>query len=370
MKKKITIYSILFILLLIIPLALSHAQEFAKVGTVGAQFLKIGMGARAVGMGEAFAAVGNDVSALFWNPAGLTGVKNNSLFLARAEWLADIDYTAAGFAKNIPGVGTVGVSFASLNSGDMDETTVAQQEGTGRTFHTGDLMIGVAFARMLTDKFALGGNVKYIREGLVQGLGGGDDEAATAWAVDLGTLYYTGFRSLRMGLSVRNFGPELKFAGTYNDWDNGTLVIDPNTGEPWKFEYLPYHMPLTFKLGLAMEPVVMDNQKLTVAMDLVHPNDNVERIHFGAEYTLMNMIVLRAGYVGLFGILGRVDTEIEDEGEENEREYDIHNYAQNLSAGVGFRLNLGGLGKVNIDYAYSDFGVLDWVHRASLNIDF
>ncbi len=357
-------FGIFFIcLMLILPVAV-FGQEFAKVGTAGAQFLKIGIGARGVAMSDAYSAVCNDASSIFWNPAGLIHVGNFSSIFAHAEWLVDMDYDAAAIAKNLGPIGVVGISFAYLTSGDIEETTVEQQEGTGRFFDTGDLMIGLTFARQLSDKFSVGGNLKYIEERL-------DTEKSRAWAVDFGTLYYTGFNSLRMGMYIRNFGPEMKIDGTYNDLDNGTVILDPETLEPQNKEYLAFHMPMAFAVGIAYDFFESnDLYKMTTAIDLLHPNDNVEKLNIGAELTLFNMLSLRAGYVSPFNLLGREDDEIENRDEPDEYTVKVYNYMQSFSAGVGFNLNVPGLGAAALDYAYTDFGVLDWVHRASLVISF
>lgn len=349
--------------LLFLGAGVSTAQEFAKVGTAGAQFLKIGVGSRGIAMGEAYDAVCNDASAIFWNPAGLAFVKNSSALFGHANWIADIKYDAAAYAYNLGMYGVVGISAAYLNSGDMEETTVEMQEGTGSYFSTSNLMFGASYARMLTDRFSIGGNLKYVEEKLA-------NEKATAWGVDLGILYYTGFRSLRLGMSIRNFGPELQFSGTYKDYDNGNWVLDPTTQKPQQKEYLPYHMPMTFKISLAYDLIEKENQFLTLAADLAHPNDNVERLNLGAELKLMKLLAIRLGYTGLVGVMKREDVETENADTPQEVTYKIHNYTQNLGAGVGLMLNMKGIGQFNLDYAYTDFGVLDWAHRMSVTFNF
>jgi len=341
----------------------TFAQEFAKVGTAGAQFLKIGIGARGIGMANAYSAVCNDASAVFWNPAGLAQIEKNSIILSHADWLADIAYEAAAYAKTFRNIGTFGISVAYLTSGDMEETTVEQQAGTGRIFNTSDLMVGLSYAKQLSDKFSIGANVKYVREKL-------DTEDASAWAIDIGTLYYTGFNSLRLGMYIRNFGPELEISGFYNDYDNGSLILDPETLDPEEKDYLPFHMPMTFAVGIAYDFDINESQKLTTGVDLVHPNDNVEKFNVGAEYTFYNTLALRAGYVSPFGILGKNDDEVENNNEANEYSNEIKNYTESFSAGLGFYLTIPNFGLISLDYAYTDFGVLDWVHRASMTVNF
>jgi hypothetical protein len=307
-----------WVLLLLIPI-LTYSQEFAKVGTVGAQFLKVGIGARGAGMGGAYEAISNDITAIFWNPAGLSQMKGSSIYLSHIEYLADIGYEALACAREFPNIGVFGLSLAYMSSGDIERTTVEQPEGGIGTFSVESMLAEITFSRRLTDKFSFGANVKLVSEKY-------DEQTSNAWATDLGIIYYTGFHSLRMAMSIRNFGPEIHLSGTYLDYDNGTLLTDPK-------EYLPYHFPMTFKLGLAMEVMNNDNGRVTVAGDIVHPNDNVETINTGAEALLWKSLALRGGYTFRHDSMGP-------------------------AFGTGFFWQ-----KLNVNYSYTDFGILDWVHR-------
>lgn len=309
----------LWVLLLLLP-ALTFSQDFAKVGTVGAQFLKIGVGARAAAMGGAFEGVANDVTAIFWNPAGLVNVEKTSVFISHTTWLADIGFESIAVAKNFEDIGIFGFHVAYLSSGDIERTTVTNPDGGIGNFSTESWYAGLSYATRLTDKFSFGANVKFIRERL-------DDQSSNAWATDLGAQYHTGFKSLRLAMSIRNFGPEIQLSGDYYDLDNGSPLDEPT-------EYLPYHFPMTFKLGTAMELVDVENYKVTAAVDVEHPNDNVERICAGAEGVFMKIIALRGGYTF------RHDT-------------------QGPAFGAGFFWQ----DQMVIDYSYTDYGVLDWVHR-------
>jgi hypothetical protein len=310
----------------------AQAQEFAKVGTFGVQFLKIGVGSRGIAMGESYVALSdNGAEAVFWNPAGLEYVEGNSVMLSHTEWLADIRYDAAAVARSLGIFGTVGLSFAMLGSGPMDVTTVDQQEGTGETFDTADYMVGLSFARALTDKFRVGFNFKYIRERL-------ENESASTYAIDIGTMYYSGFRSLRMGMAIRNFGPEVQLSGSYFDYDNGIPLED-------KSEYEPFHLPLAFQFGLALDLLNLGSHRLIGAAELMHPPDNLERINLGAEYVLMKFLALRGGYSFRHDIRGP-------------------------SFGLGIDYGLSQATHFRLDYAYTDFGILDMVQRVTLGIDF
>jgi long-subunit fatty acid transport protein len=80
-----------------LPALAGAAQEFEKVGTIGGQFLKIGIGARATAMGSAFVSVADDASAIYWNPAGVARVSKNVATINHAAWLADTSFTQAAY---------------------------------------------------------------------------------------------------------------------------------------------------------------------------------------------------------------------------------------------------------------------------------
>jgi hypothetical protein len=321
------------------------AQQFAKVGTAGTQFLKIGAGARNVGMGNACIAVVNDASSVFWNPGAMAKVKNYSVFLSHIQWIADIQLNALSVVKTLPGIGTFGVSGLFLGSGEMDVTTYQYQEGTGETFSKNDMSIGLSYSRYLTDKFSFGGTLKYIREdyGTVNVITK-DDEIASIMAFDVGALYQTGFRSLRMGISIQNFGSEMKVPGQYRDITGFDSKTQTYTTEPAD-NYRAYHVPLLFRVGVAMEVIETSVNVVTLAADLLHLNDNVEQVNIGGEYWFNKLIAIRAGYI-------------------------YNNDSAKFSAGGSLNLSLSQLGSASLDYSYSDFGILDYVNQMSITFQF
>ncbi len=306
--------------------ALAQSGDFAKVGTVGTQFLKIPIGTRGVAMGNAFGSISNDESAMFWNPAGLVYASGSRVMVEQIQWLADISYSVVGGSYSFNDAWTVGAFAASLNSGEIERTTVMQPEGTGQYFEVSDWMAGVSGATRLTDKFSFGANVKVVSENL-------DGNVATNWVVDVGTMYDTRWKTIVLSMNIRNFGPEVQLDGGYYDFDNGNRLATQT-------EYLPYQYPMTFKMGLAATPYNVGPHMIQVAADLEHPNDNLERINVGAEYGFQKMFYLRGGYTFRHDTLG-------------------------LSAGMGAEWK--GFG---IDYALSDYFILDYVHRFSVHFRF
>ncbi len=303
-----------------------QAEDFAKVGTTGADFLKLPIGARGVAMGGAFSALSNDGSAMFWNPAGLVNAADKTVMFEHVTYFADISYDAVGGSYRVNDTFTLGAFALAMGSGDMEVTTVEQPNGTGENFNVTNIMTGVSVAMNLTDKFAFGTNIKYIREDL-------DTEIASNFAIDVGVMYDTQWNSIRLAMAVRNFGPEMQLDGGYYDYDNGTVGEETT-------EFLPYHFPMIFKLGAAMDPVLTDVHRLTLAGDLEHPNDNIERVNIGAEYGFQELFFLRGGYTFRHDTLG-------------------------LSAGLGAQWQ-----NFAVDYAFSEYGILEDVHRFNVSFSF
>ncbi|OPL17618.1 MAG: hypothetical protein AVO35_09315 [Candidatus Aegiribacteria sp. MLS_C] len=306
----------------------AEASSFAKVGTSGAQFLKMGLGARGAAMGGAFIATADDPSAAYWNPACLVRVPGTQVQITGMQWFADILYGGGIVSHEVAGVGTFAGSFALLQSGDMDVTTIEQPEGTGETFTCSDMVAGISYSRMLTDRFSAGLTMKYVREQW-------DDVSAGGIAVDIGTLYDTGFKTLRIGMTIQHFGGELTPDGEFTTYYSGDDSLE---------SYESYSMPMVFKLGMAMDIINRGPHFLTVEIDGVHPNDNVEQLGIGAEYWFNNMFALRGGY--------RINTD--EEG---------------LTAGAGFNIPVGDK-TISLDYAYADWNRLDMVHRAGIGFAF
>ncbi len=286
----------------------------AKVGTTGAQFLELGVSARAMGMAEAFTAVADDISAVYYNPAGLVYLYGPEVGATYVRMPADISYGFLAGALPLESIGGVlGISAYGLNSGKMDETTY-ERIPTGRQFWWSDLALSVSYGRYLTDRFSIGFSVKYIGEKV-------HDYSASGWSADVGTVYDTGFRGFKIAMVITNFGPDMNFIK--ND----------------------YPLPINFKFGGSINVLQADDYTLTFAAEGSHPSDNLEKYNSGLEFTLKNMFVLRGG--------GRFN-------------YD----SDGLTFGGGLRLPFGQESELRVDYAYQDFGVLTEVHRFTMSFAF
>lgn len=317
----------------------------SKVGTSAATFLEIPVGARAIAMGGAFVGTSNDVTSLYWNPAGAARLSRKEATFTHSDWVADLGFDYAAFGLPLGDFGTLGLSFTSLSVEDMEVRTVDDPEGTGELFSAGSFAVGVHYARNLSDKFSIGFTAKYVSETIWH-------MQAQAFALDVGALFTTQFlNGLRVGATISNFGTDLKLAGrdTRNFFRVDQTKLGTNDRIPYNIEVDGWSLPLNFQFGIATEVIQSDSHTLTVAVDALHPSDNYESLNTGFEYTFQNFLSLRGGYRSLFLIDG--------EG--------------GLSFGVGLSASLfGDNTNARIDYAYTDFGRLKGVNVLAVSILF
>lgn len=341
MKKKIQFLIALFLILGINNLFSQIGANLTKTGTTAAQFLKIGVGSRALGMGGSTVASPNDISTVYWNPAGLALITNREAAFSHIDWLLDVNYDYAAFGIHFEDFGTLGAFVGVMTMGEMLVRTVERPEGTGEYFGAGGLTAGISYARNLTENFAIGFNAKYIREFIWH-------ESASGFAIDVGTFYRINFlNETRLGASIANFGTKMKLFGR-------DLLVLTNTGPGGanvintEHQVDEYDLPLLFRIGVAVDAIKTESMRLTLETNAIHPNDNTEYVNSGLEYAWNERIFLRAGYKSLF----ERDTE------------------QGLTLGLGVNYRLVDLVTVKFDYAYQDFGRLKNVHYMTVGVNF
>jgi len=345
------------IIALLVVSAIPVAAQISKVGTSGAQFLKIGVGARAAGMGFAFTALANDATALYWNPAGIVWLDRNEFNVSYTDWFSDIRHYFVGATIPLSSTSSIGMHVMGVTMGEMEETTLTEPEGTGRTFKASDVALGVTYAQKMADNISLGVTVKYIHEAIWE-------MSANGIAFDAAT-YYTPFPELRIAMSISHFGPDMKFTG-------GNLIqrvpasYDPQIITNQSLEATPYSLPTTFRIAVAYQPIRTDNILLTTAADGVHWSDNFEQLNVGAEVTLLNILSLRAGY----NYMPEKDVQWLDIERQQQQNFTRRTeFDAGLNLGFGVQYEVGTL-KGTFDYAWSKWKYLDNVNRISVGIEF
>ena len=165
-----------------------HAQMIHRYGTTTGNFLEIGVDSEGSAMGDAFVAVYDDISSIYWNPAGLASLNMPKLAFMSQPWIAGINMSFTAGALIIPRVGNIGFGLTQMNYGEMDVTTLEYQEGTGESFTASDIAASLTFSRKLVSWFSFGSTIKYVRSNIWH-------SSASAVAVDLGVLVNTEFFS-------------------------------------------------------------------------------------------------------------------------------------------------------------------------------
>ena len=319
-----------------------NGQTVSKTGTTAAQFLKLGVGSRALSLGGAFTAIADDASALYWNPGGIAKVKRTQILLDHYDWVLDVALDFIGIVIPISSVGTIGIAMNYLHMGEMEVTTTHEPEGTDEKFNSSSFVGQVSLARNLTDRFSLGISIKYIQENIY-------NSSAKGAALDLGTLYQTQIPGLVMGMSISNYGSKMQMLGRdllIQTEIDPSLESDP-TNINANFLTGKFDLPLIFRFGLAWTKSFSSILKTTFAIDALHPNDNTESLNLGTEIAYRDFIFIRGGWKNLF----QRDTE------------------EGLTLGAGINLKFGA-SKYQLDYAYSDFGILGSPQKLTISLIF
>jgi len=299
-------------ILILAGMILLAGESFAwmsksDAGTAGAQFLKIGIGARAMGMGGAASAL-TDVSALYWNPAGLASLEKREVFAQHTDWFEDTSIEFIGAAVPVNGK-VFGFSMTYLSIDDFDRR-IADSSAPIGTFNANDSAVGISYAKKLAGLDA-GMTVRALKSKI------GSDSSNVAIAADAGVikkgLSFSG-KPLSLALVLKDFGTKMKFVSKQDN------------------------LPSVIKLGMGVEV----SPSMLVAADLNLPRDNEVNMSIGFEYMLPVEAVkfpVRMGYKTL-------------------NDFDT---IDGFSAGFGL-----GMGSYNLDFAWVPYGDFDDTYRLSL----
>lgn len=338
--------SILSIIITLVFVNNNSAQT--KLAQTGLKFLSVGSDARASALGEANTSLEGSSSSMFYNPSAMARQTNfMDVTFGVTQWIADINYLHASLAvapeEGLYGV--FGLSIASVDYG-LFKRTIRDSGDQGfldlGNYSPSAMAIGLGYARALSDKFSVGGNVRYVYQdlgdghvvGLTNTLGKYEEKGfdVNVLSFDFGILYRTGFKSLNFGMSLRNFSQEIEYVEE------------------------SFQLPLTFKIGLSMNIFdIIDPESnihsLVLSFDADHPRDYKEQLHIGGEYNLfgdpnesLTSFSVRAGYI----------TPTDEQG---------------INAGIGLKHKFNGF-DLGLDYSYLAFGIFNNVHRFAISISY
>ncbi|OGB61710.1 MAG: hypothetical protein A2Y94_00135 [Caldithrix sp. RBG_13_44_9] len=331
----------LFAFLIMVFLQVSIYGQ-TKVGTTVGQFLKIEPSARGAALGNAGTSLTGEATLAYYNPASLGRLPQSSVQFLYSKWLADISYNYAVAAIKIGTIGTFLLQITALNSGEIDVTTVDKPLGTGERYDVTNFAIGGGYGRMVTDRVAVGFQLNYLKERIWH-------SSLSSLGLNLGVQYQLNKNGATLGASFSNFGPRSRYSGTdiYIEYDQNRDIYGDNDQIPSQLQTESFGIPTLFRVGFSYPFLLNEANKFLLAVDAMHQNDNSESVNFGAEWTLFKTLSIRGGYRNLL---------LEDlEG------------GLVLGAGLNFRSASYFL---SIDYAWADYGLLDYTQRFSLGLGF
>jgi len=324
--------------------ATENINEVTKVATAAANWLKLETGTRAIGMGGAFTSIGGGVIGIPYNPASVAFIKNQEGFLSKTSYVADISYHVIGYGKNLSGIDFFGLHAFFLDSGSMKVTNEWYPDGTGEYFSMRGMCVRVAFGKRVTNRLRIGVTGKYIREEIYTTF-------MQSFALDIGSNFNTGIYGFVLGMSVSNLGPEVQFEG-----DGLVFECEEEQDQDAPDGYCQkitssFILPLTFRLGISneimgpkSEIIKSEYHKLLLSVDAINPVDYTLYSAVGMEYNYNDMFFLRGGTH--FG----------------------HDTAD-WSVGGGLKIEIKKY-KFGLDYAYVNYGILNYTHQFGLNFEF
>ncbi len=316
------------------------SAEITRVGTTAAPFLTIGLGCRALGMGGAYTGLADDASCLYWNPAGGVKLGRTEFLLVKTDYLVETDLNYFGLVAPLTETHAMGLSFTFLDYGEMEVTTLEEQDGTGEFFQSSDMAIGLSYSTRFTDRFTIGFNGKFVQQKIWH-------MSASSLAFDLGTLFRTGFHDMVLGMGIYNVGLDMEMSGTdlLLGHDMDETQQGDNPAVPANLDVYSWPLPMTFRIGASAFIFENPQHSLLLSVDAVHPVDNSEYVNAGGEYCFRNRFYLRSGWQKLF----------------------LADAEGGLTLGGGLSFPLGGGTLLKLDAAWLDHGILDTTARYSLS---
>ncbi|MFZ5516659.1 MAG: PorV/PorQ family protein [Candidatus Zhuqueibacterota bacterium] len=339
---------ILLIVIAVSAQALFGQGEVNKVGTTAANFLKLEVGARAMSLAGAYTAVANDVTALQWNPAGISSLGRITASYNNTNLYAGIKHQFLGVVVPMGINNFFGFSLNYVDIGRIEKTTVDDPDGTGIMFDNYNMSAGVSYSRMLTDRVTFGVTGRWVHEQIWE-------QGADGVSMDMGIIFAPQVSGLKIGMSITNFGPDMTM-------DNGpltTFAYEPqeemegvgNRDLDAQLQVEKYALPISFQLGASVDIMganssfVSDkSNRISAIFELNDSFDNAMRAKYALEYEWRHLLALRAGY---------------------KQNYDLATF----SWGGGLKIPVRGM-DLRFDYGMADYGDLGYVNVTSIQIGF
>jgi hypothetical protein len=329
-------------------------------GGSSGEFLLLGAGARGAALGGAFAALATDLTAMYYNPAGLAQLPRPAAMFSSYQYVADTRYSWAGIAFPMSGgVRSIGVSLGTFGFSDQPVYTVDNPDGDGRTYSVSETYVGFTYGQNFSDRFSAGFTAKFINDGL-------GETSASAFAVDFGTSFHAmiGSRPIRAAFVLQNLGSELKHdgagldVGVAREPPLGTPQI-PQENQPSRLRASGWTLPVLFRVSVAVDLWSQGINRVTALSEFDQPSNTKPGAGVGLEWAATNL-----GNSG-FSLAARGSYTINPDN--NISDVNLGGLSSSLSSGSFTKDGVavgGGLGytrgnlHLGFDYAYRNLGPL------------
>ncbi len=342
-------------------------QNNTPYGATSAEFLLLGAGARGMALGGAFAALADDVSALYYNPAGAALIDRAGALVSTYDYVAETRYSWVGLAFPFSGgARTFGLQFGTFGFSDQPVYTVAQPDGTGSLYSVSETFVGLTYAENFSDRFSAGMTAKFIFDNL-------GDASGSAFAIDFGTNFHASLNNhpVRFSFVLANLGSNISYggdaliSGTPREPLPGEDPV-PSLPQPSELRSKSFPLPTTFRVGLAYDLVAATSTRLTVLGDFNQPTNNKAGFVFGGELAFNRLggsgfgVDVRSSYS--YTSANNIDptqinTALNDEAN-----------LQGMAVGGGLNFASDNGFAIGFDYAYKYMGVLGGTNFFSLEV--
>ena len=321
-----------------------------RIGTSGAQELLIPVGARGVALGLSGSLFIKGVDAIYWNPAGLSRMDNNTVqaMFSQMSYLAgiNISYGAIGVAAG--DLGYLGFSLKSLSFGDIPVTTTSYPDGTGDLYSPTYLTLGATYSRVLTDRISIGVTANLVSERILQ-------MSATGFTFDVGIQYRDlAIRGLQLAVAIKHIGPNMTFDGS-NAYVTAAATGSLRGSNPYLIQTAAFEMPSNLEIGIGYSPKLDEMNSITVGGTFINNNYLQDEYCVGAEYSYNSLFFVRGGYT----FSPQTDKDVTG----------ARGYIYDWSAGAGVRYNVGGV-DLTFDYGYRNVKYFDGQNVFTLMVGF
>jgi hypothetical protein len=330
--------------MMIIFVVVSSQSQDRRAGANGVAFLNVGVGARAVGLGSATAALSNDANQVFWNPAGVA-LKSDMMQVSfdYNQWISDLNHNALALSYNMQDIGTLALGVMMFGASDIpaerdvypDKPYMGEfviDDKTSSTYGYSDMVLSLTYSKYLMDNLSIGITAKLISENI-------DDVSTSTVGFDFGSVYDIGVANWKIAARLSNLGGNMKF-----------------------YQYA-FELPLAFSIGSSIVPFQLDEQaSFMLSVDAIKYQDGPQYFFAGGEVTIMDILSIRGGYK--FNYSG-TDSEYLIELTTRERA-NISSTLEGASFGAGIKVPVKDY-DIRIDYAFTSMDLYDGVHRISLS---